>query len=232
MSELFSAERLPVQCADKSSWDWTVQPWVAELVSDLLVDLLVGDSQIIRTVAKNHCMSMLSHQKIDLNGLKLQFRNVGRLPSGWLFTIFFNCIGQSAVDALACLRTGSKRGLLKAMGDDTIQTVQPERYWKELRTLCLIKQVDTYRPGQMFEFCGTIMNKSGGTPSKRNSHAFRLHFLQDDVRDETLQSYLYLYACDPQAFGTLSGALVESAPERVIPQRLALSWYRGEPAEV
>nr|WPR18508.1 MAG: hypothetical protein [Crogonang virus 127] len=229
LTELFDADRKSVQCADKSSWDWTVQPWLADLVSDIIVDLLAGDCQIIKTVAKNHCLSMLGYQRIDLNGLKLQFRNAGRLPSGWLFTIFFNCIGQSAVDALACLRSSSKRGLLKAMGDDTIQSPQPERYWRELKTLCLVKQVETYLPGSRYEFCGTLMNRFGGVPSKRNSHAFRLHFLSDDVRDETLQSYLYLYACDSQAYELLASLLIESSPDRVIPNRLARSWYTGKP---
>ncbi|APG75692.1 hypothetical protein 2 [Beihai sobemo-like virus 21] len=229
LSELFNARHESVQCADKSAWDWTVQFWVCVAVSYVLVNLMVGASEAQRVIAHNHCMAMLGYQTVQFGKKKLKFQIPGRLPSGWFWTIFFNCAGQASVDSLASQRVGEVPDpKLKAMGDDTAQTVRSDAYWKAVNQLCIVKQIDTFKPGDEFEFCGTLMNHERGTPAKRGSHAFRLHFLRDECAAEGLVSYALLYAHDPAAFATISALQCEIGRyDTLITRDAAVAWYSG-----
>ena len=199
----FLRSRVPrehLQSADKSSWDWTMQEWTAEVFIEVL--LWVNDhlTESQRTVLKNHCTAVLGQARFEAKGRK------GYVPpsmkSGWKCTILGNCWMQQILHVLAGIRAGyTDQQILSsmplAMGDDTIQKKQPERYWKELaRTGCILKEVNDHPVGEPFEFVGFNFHEGQYQPCYKAKHAFLVHHVDIENQESVLRAYQWLYLFD------------------------------------
>lgn len=180
-------------CADKSSWDWTVQPWLYEVFRDLLCWFCDFSPQAQR-VAYNLVTSLggLEKSRIFDIGRKVTVRDQGIILSGSLLTLHMNSIMQLIVHAYADVTETLPFPL--TMGDDTLQPNCPPEYWAEVvKAGVILKQVDRLA---VPEFCGMTMDNHHFDPVYKDKHAFLLYYCQDEIFDDLLRSYVYLYMFD------------------------------------
>lgn len=178
------------QCADKSSWDWTMQGWVARLLLRL-INRFYGDEDVRLS---NRFSSLFSGAVYDIGGVLYKQQCEGVMKSGCLGTLVFNSIAQVFLHQIAVARSGVVDSRIFANGDDTIQEEMPDSYYEEIKKLgCILKEV---KPG--FEFCGVDF-ESVPRPLYGPKNLFNLVYLGDESVTEALRSYQLMY-CGTDAF--------------------------------
>jgi hypothetical protein len=211
---------------DKSSWDWTVNEWHVAIIEMLIPRMIFSIDDGWRTVFRNR-MRALFHAgfprfKMACGCVSYQLVT-GILKSGFLGTIGLNSILQFA-DHLAA--GGSEDDLFFSMGDDTVQenVYDLEGYLRGLRaTGALVKEVDIGFP---IKFAGHEFDEDKSVPSYRSKHMFSLHYLDDRVASETLDSYRHLYALDDRVSDFLEmESLRLFGPENLLSRVYLRQWY-------
>lgn len=181
----------PVESADKSAWDWTVQPWVFDAFYAICLRLFGGRSEQFYTVLRHHLATMCYHKVFDINGRRYRQEHGGIMPSGWFMTILFNSVAQLILHAYA--DDGDEFPWPLVMGDDTIQQPASKRYWERLTHAgCILKDVCDER-----DFAGFNFKPASYHPVYTTKYNFKMHHIEPDVLPETLASYQWLYAFEP-----------------------------------
>ena len=195
-----------VDAADKSSWDWTVQPWHFELLEMFLTWLNDDYEPVTMAVMTNHLKAMGGPKEFRAKGRTFRTTEGGLMPSGWKLTILANSLMQIFSHYLACERCGKTYPTPLSQGDDTVQpAVDDESYWFELgRTGCILKDKQRFRcRTDGFEFCGMIFRRKSFHPVYLDKHAFHLRNIDPSVFRETVQSYQLLYLFDDDRLAAL-----------------------------
>lgn len=180
-----------LQAADKSAWDWTVQPWVFDVFWLVMTRMHIGREQLWHTLMTSHLRAICHHKRFDLAG-KVVDGLPGIMPSGWFLTIAFNSIAQLILHAYADINDEFEWPL--TMGDDTIQPPASNEYWERMtKTGAKIKDVVLAR-----EFCGFIFKQNSYHPSYIAKYNCKMNNIRPEVLKETLSSYQWLYAFEKE----------------------------------
>jgi hypothetical protein len=178
--------------ADKSAWDWTVQPWIYELFAELMDWFHDDEPDFLRAILRNHIKAVETLKVFDAAGLRVAQPNPGIVASGWAWTIFFNCLGQIFLHFYADVEGRFPPPLV--MGDDTVQEPTSDSYWDRMkRTGALLKEIE---PGPFF--CGIKLLETGFEPVYMPKYCYNFHHLSKDIAPEVLSSYQWLFAYLPK----------------------------------
>lgn len=179
---------------DKSGWDWTVRPWLFELVLQLRADLCVNITDEWLDLASWRYRSLFQEPLfVTSGGVLFKQKQPGVMKSGCVNTIIDNSIMQGVLDKVVELKTGIGSAWMMTMGDDTLQSpfanrAQEESYVRELSKYCLVKDVE-----HAVEFAGFRFNLNWVEPLYTSKHCFVLLHLEDAYAKETVASYALLY---------------------------------------
>lgn len=206
--------------ADKSAWDWTVQPWMVEMWKDFIFKLAVDfppwwyEAVLVRfdLLFKNAVFRFK-------DGMEIQQNVVGVMKSGCYLTIMLNTVGQVMLHWLAARRTGQDPldDVPVCMGDDTLQRDCSDDYVEEIRKLgAVVKAVE--RNFGCAEFAGVVVNNKGFSPAYWQKHCYALATIPYENRAQALSSYQYLYAMDPEVLSWIHSQLVECDPSLIVPE--------------
>lgn len=203
------------QCADKSSWDWTMQGWVADALLMLLNRFYCDEDPRLT----NRFRSLFDCAVYDIGGLLYKQRSRGVMKSGCLGTLVFNSIAQVFIHQIAVMRSGVPDTRFFANGDDTIQEYMPSNYYEEVTKLgCILKEVK-----EGYEFCGVEFSAKPH-PLYGPKNLFNLLYVKDDNLPEAIGSYQLMYV-DTDAFTTLQE--MGLSREVGISRDRAYSWLEG-----
>lgn len=179
-----------VMAIDKSSWDWTVSPWLLEAMKEVRLLLEDGD-ELYRDLVSWRYSSLFDQPVFVVsNGTLLRQKEAGAMKSGCVNTIVDNSVMQVILHEYVCLQMRVVPMKIWAMGDDTLQEI-PERVHEYLALLgrhCIIKQVL-----QKSEFCGHEFTGDLVEPVYFGKHAFNLLHHLDSVAGDLTRSYSLLY---------------------------------------
>lgn len=135
----------PILCLDKSAWDWTVQPWLIDVLFLFVNELAESPGHWWRCAAANRFNALFVSAKYEFgDGTIVQQEGKGIMKSGCYLTLLLNSVSQVALHVAASLRLGVDPTLNvpQAMGDDTIQVSPADLngYVKEVEALgCKVK---------------------------------------------------------------------------------------------
>lgn len=177
---------------DKSSWDWTVQPWLLELTLQLRKLLCQGSAHYQQwcDLADYRYQQLYQNPLFILsNGILLRQRRSGIQKSGCVNTIADNSLMQWLLHARICLEMKLPVAPMMATGDDVLQQPFPEfdAYLERMSQFCNIKEAVL-----MNEFAGMRFGKTI-EPSYFGKHAFNLLHLDPEVAADVALSYPILY---------------------------------------
>lgn len=183
---------LEPETADKSSWDWTVQPWMIEFICKYFVKTL-KPSAVFEQVIRNRLTALFRTSILEYDGHQFCQNDWGVMKSGFYGTISFNGLLQFALHTLAQMRTGGVRsGEFYAVGDDTIQERETPEYWEALACLgCIVKERHVGWPA---EFVGVLFDDRAGVPMYPSKNLYNLLHMHDDVARDSLLQYQALYS--------------------------------------
>jgi hypothetical protein len=228
--------------ADKSSWDWTVQEWKVQVLTEFMVRVCSYEDGWMERLIRNRMMALFRLAVFNVGGhTRLQQNVWGIMKSGCLGTLAWNGKMQVMCDLLAKLRLHlTKCDVPDATGDDTVQETPfelldgqryyiPEKFCEELgRTGCIIKEYTEHHVSgdRCVEFMGTRMFSDHSIPSYSVKHLAAL-MTQSDFKKEMIESYMRLYAFDPYMFSALRHWSLDLGSDEVISRRYACDWYDG-----
>lgn len=176
---------------DKSGWDWTVLPWLPEIVLELRESLCLNLTKEWRDLASWRYQCLFGNPLMVTSGghLLLQ-RQPGVMKSGCVNTIVDNSIMQDILNKVVECRTGLFSSWMMTMGDDTLQSAPQdvEGYVAELRKYCVVKDV-TFG----VEFAGFRFYLDRIEPLYTAKHCYTLLHLDPALAEETAAAYALLY---------------------------------------
>lgn len=184
---------MPIQgvAMDKSGWDWTVLPWLPELVLQLRVSLCNNLTQEWLELASWRYNSLFGEPLlVTSGGHLLKQRQPGVMKSGCVNTIVDNSIMQDILNKVVECRTGLCSPWMMTMGDDTLQSNPGDikGYVSELKKYCVVKDV-------VFgvEFAGFRFYLDRIEPLYTAKHCFTMLHLEEHLAEETAAAYALLY---------------------------------------
>lgn len=177
--------------ADKSSWDWTVNAWLVDMVLEVrcrLCDNLT--QQWVDLALWRYKQLFLSPTMITSGGWLLQQVRPGVMKSGCVNTISDNSIMQDILHVRVCQELNIPVGRLFAMGDDTLQEQpdEPQAYFDLLAQYAKMKDC-----GKINEFAGFRFMGKRIEPLYKGKHAYTLLHVDPKVLPELAASYQLLY---------------------------------------
>lgn len=177
---------------DKSSWDWTVKPWLVDLVLNLRSSLIVdGPDKVVwmRLARWRYACLFMNPTFVTSGGCVLRQKNPGIMKSGCVNTITDNSLMQLLLHVRVCLELKQPIGWIWALGDDTLQSIPPDvkSYLTLLNSYCIVKEAK-----QSVEFAGF---KYGDyiEPMYKGKHAFNMLHMDPRYVDDFKRSYQLLY---------------------------------------
>jgi hypothetical protein len=187
-------------CVDKSSWDWTVHPWLIDMVKTVLTSLVAdAPAWFIQKVNKRFNYLFCNPEWKFQDGTIITQKQPGIMKSGCYLTIWINSISQLLIHHISLIMNSIPPCPFLCLGDDTIQVMESdfdkERYLATLRSLGFSLKVHELKDP---EFAGFIFRGLHFYPAYEAKHQFLLRHLTTDteVAAQTLASYQLLYAND------------------------------------
>lgn len=179
---------------DKSSWDWTMQGWLFQIVLELRSRLCLTGGHVKakwEELATWRYKCLFGYPELILsNGLVLQQSHPGVMKSGCVNTIADNSIAQVVLHLRVCLEMNIPAGWIWSMGDDTLQEplVDEGGYLAHLARYCIVKE-STHR----IEFAGHQFRYDSIEPSYFSKHCYNLLHADPLVVPDLAVSYALLY---------------------------------------
>lgn len=215
----------PVLCLDKSSWDWTVQPYMVDLWLEFVQGLAINAGEWWKTLVAQRFKALFDKPMFRFkDGTRVQQQVPGIMKSGCFLTLILNSVGQSMVHYLTMIRLG-RNPLYKqpvCVGDDTVQASFDglEEYVEEMgRTGAKVKG---FKVRHWVEFVGFAFARDTCIPAYWRKHLFSLQY--GELVDK-LTSYQILYANEPVMFGFLNQIAAQLTPELVMTRLEASSIF-------
>lgn len=173
---------------DKSSWDWSVQPWIIELelrVREILCDNL---SDYWKDLATWRYGCLFSNPVfITSSGHLFKQLKPGVMKSGCVNTIASNSIMQLILHTRVCVELKQPIGCILSLGDDTLQEIVGKEYLNLLSQYCIVKHAKLENEFSGYRFSKTI------EPLYKGKHAFNLLHSDPKFLKDMLFSYKLLY---------------------------------------
>jgi len=177
---------------DKSSWDWTVSPWLLDLEFRVRTNLIVSRSKDywIELARWRYKCLFVKNEFVTSGGLVFRVKKPGLMKSGCVNTIVSNSLMQVILHVRISTELGQKTHNIWAMGDDTLQADMPwsEGYIMRLRRYCILKESE-----KVSEFAGFRWNGSYIEPCYRGKHAYNILHVKPRDFDVFALSYNLLY---------------------------------------
>lgn len=177
---------------DKSSWDWTVHPWLAEIVLSVRAKLCSNlDDRWMQLALWRYQELFINATFITSGGLLLKQVNPGVMKSGCVNTITDNSIMQMILHIRVSMELNIEIEPLYSMGDDTLQRKGSkwEEYLELMGQYSILKQCIPAN-----EFAGCRFYKNGRIePLYKGKHAFTLLHVDPEVLPQLADSYRLLY---------------------------------------
>lgn len=174
---------------DKSAWDWTMQMWHWELVSEYIGRVSGVDVPQIQ----NH-LTAIATASFRLAGRDIQ-SPPGIMKSGYYCTLLFNSLSQILIHSLALLRCDLPWIEMIALGDDTLQkNVDHKLYIEQVELAgCKVKDVVRRRPFTAISFAGYSFTNMQFTPLYEAKHVYRCFYLKEQDADDTVADYAVMH---------------------------------------
>lgn len=214
-----------VTCIDKSSWDWTMQPWVSHALLHVIKQLMFNAPEWHVRMIESRFRLLFGLAIFRFSdGTQVKQVGTGIMKSGCYMTIIFNSIAQILLHVGATLRMGGdpQEGMPECLGDDTVQTTPKDlrEYVTHLEKLgCKVKGV---KLSSFIEFAGMQITSDRVIPSYWKKHMFRLRHHKDESFGEFCEAMQILYAHSPNAVEIFRSALVRKGlPQYLVSPRRA-----------
>lgn len=203
----------PVVCLDKSSWDWTVQPYLVDLWLEFLLELPIGATVEWKHLLRCRFEALFRSPVFQFkDGTRVTQGVCGIMKSGCYLTLLLNSVGQSMAHYLAMIRCSLSPYLCQpvCIGDDTVQEEVPdlEAYVRALQSVGA--KIKGAKVRNWVEFAGFAFAKDTCVPAYWRKHLFSLQYGDLALK---LESYQYLYANEPVMFRLISDLAAQSHPE-------------------
>lgn len=184
---------------DKTAFDWTVHPYMIEMLKDVLISLNVNASDWWINALNIRFKALFEQPEfIFSDGTRVIQPVPGIMKSGCYITILGNSIIQLYLKLLAHLRSNTPLTPVMVIGDDTIEEDSPETYCQAFYSLGVLPK---FKRSFLMEFAGfAYPPPCSFAPEYKNKHSFTLLYLDKDpeIAIPTLISYQYLYMYDKE----------------------------------
>lgn len=180
---------------DISGWDVNAPGWALSFVRAFRARMAKQSSGSWNVVAKSMYSQAFRHACLLFSdGTVMQQQYRGFMKSGLFNTISDNSLAMVVMHFIASIRSGLPVGSVWATGDDVLQSFISDDYIRELQRLgCKVKCVEPVE-----NFMGTVFKKNGPQPAYFSKHVVNFALAKQEVRAETLDSYLRLYCHSPR----------------------------------
>lgn len=181
-----------VMAIDKTAWDWTVQPWIVDIILEHRLRKRKNATEEWRDLVRWRYKALyVDPTFIFSNGLLLKQCFVGWLKSGCVNTIADNSMMQYVIHC----RVSQDIGIpidpyVWAMGDDTLQYMVPKfrEYLDKMEKYCIVKECQRRSEFAGMDFRGMIVD-----PMYTAKHAYKLLHIDDKVKEDVVRAYALLY---------------------------------------
>jgi hypothetical protein len=160
--------------SDKSNWDYNYFAWLADMVTEIVVNLAIQPNEMSDEVYAEYLSDVRGSVKevmydavyVTSSGRAFKPREPGIMKSGWLLTIFYNSVAQLLIDTLVLMRLGYSdeiilENVIVAGGDDVLQTlprgIKTEDYISEAAKMGFV--VTDIKTHKSFNGCEFFSNK-------------------------------------------------------------------------
>lgn len=174
---------------DKSSWDWTVTPWLLDILLDFIKEScenMTGEFSDLIDYRFKHLF--VNPIYTTSNGLHLQQLYPGVVKSGSVLTITGNSVMQLALHYRAASEEKLELRDIMIMGDDVCESPQPDNYYERLSKYCKLKDI-SYE----VEFAGFRYEENFVSPCYIGKHAWNLLHMKESLVNEVSEGYALLY---------------------------------------
>ncbi|APG75832.1 hypothetical protein 2 [Hubei sobemo-like virus 36] len=181
--------RLGMVSTDKSSFDWTVRPWMLDVELEIRTRLCNNVTEEWKQMAKWR-YEQLFNRPLFINSAGIVFRSniSGIMKSGCVNTISTNSIIQLIIHYRVSAELNQPFPYIWAMGDDVIQEDSGSDYFTHLERYCILKEKTTH-----VEFAGYRYNGYNVEPLYFGKHAYVLLHQKLQYITETANAYALLY---------------------------------------
>jgi len=218
--------------ADKKCWDWTMQMWIVRLLIELMIRFCGFSDPLRETIIRNRLYALFYYPVFAVGPNRFSLGVGGIMKSGCLGTIIWNGMAQVGLHILACFRMSLDpfESMPEVIGDDTLQALMEnvERYRSELeRAGCICREysIVSLANDEKVEFAGHEFDLNECLPSYRMKHLASL-YTQSEFKLEQLESYLRLYAFDPEMYARILPWVADKGGT-CLSRSYLVDWYKG-----
>lgn len=179
---------------DKTSWDWTVMPWMQELCFEIRSRLCDAEGEkfsVWKDLAQYRYNELFSNPTfMTSSGVLLKQRVKGIQKSGSVNTLIDNSLMQWIIHARCQLELNQTITNIFTMGDDVLQEQFPgmDGYFNLMSQFCILKQTT-----ESSEFAGFHYKNGTIEPLYKGKHAFNLLHADPVVLESMALSYSLIY---------------------------------------
>jgi len=176
---------------DKSAWDWTVQPWLCEMVLETRMRLCENLSgEWIDLAQWRYVELFVAPVFITSGGWRMRQAQPGVMKSGCVNTITDNSLMQVILHLRVSMELGLVPSPIYTMGDDTLQQPVPDmqKYVDAMSAFSIVKEAALQN-----EFAGNRFIGRRIEPMYKGKHAYTLLHLNPEILPQLANSYVLLY---------------------------------------
>lgn len=203
-------------CIDKSSWDWTVKPWMVSAFEVLVKQLCIEAPSWWGRLVSTRFRLLFEGAVFRFSDRTRVRQEVGGImKSGCYLTIVMNSVLQTLIHHVARTRLGVDVPSPRTLGDDTFQRAFEgiERYLAELR-LMGARPKPTHLTDYV-EFAGMIVTDRAVVPAYWRKHLFSMKYGPETL-NEKLKSYQLLYYFHKPMLALIRRAVLQNCPDSYI----------------
>lgn len=217
---------------DKKCWDWTMQAWIADILTKTMIRFCGFSDPIRIGQIVNRMLVLFKYDVFRFGEIRFSQLFAGIMKSGCLGTIAWNGMAQVCLHLLACLRMriDPYANVPDVLGDDTVQGLmeQLERYLEQIEKagcICREFQIVSLSQGEQIEFAGHHFDLHKSIPAYTGKHLAML-LTTSEFKLQQLESYLRMYAYDPEMYCRLV-AWITHLGGRIYSREYLMDWYEG-----
>lgn len=215
-----------VLCLDKQAWDWTVQPWLVEVLEDVIFRISLDAPDWWYAIVSSRFVQLFYRSLFRfLDGTEFEQDFPGIMKSGCFLTIILNTLAQVVLHFEACRRAGEDphKTMPYALGDDTVQAALFKQFLRYIVALeSLGAKVKPAQPQTTIEFAGFKIDHHTIVPAYDTKHLFKVEYTPD--LPTTLAAYQRLYARDKKKYEYYYDIAKKRCPEAIIRWSEALAF--------